>query len=202
MRPMIHPCFVLVCMFLFVGLSVAQPTGPTKKEISSAEYRLKLFEDRVNRAKGKPFAIGHTEKEALEQIKVLVGKYPDNPTVKALFERGKKALMASKGETSEISQEMTAYRDKAAQLIKKFNELSEQKWKELDSELAAKANTVRKPFPQENPEQTDVDEYVGRWIVLEGVRYPMNEFEHQGTRWVYVGKPSTGYYYEIGRAHV
>lgn len=187
--------FLPVFLCCLLSSLLAQNPEPKRQELDSAAYRLKIFEEKVLRAKGKPFSLNNTEKEALAKIRQLREKYPGHPRVEEMFERASKALMTSKGEMFDVTPEMRSFRDKGKKLIDVFHKIGAEEWKKVHEEYAAKEHTITAPFPQANPMESNVEEYTGRWIFLSGVQYPQNEFTMNGNQWLSVGNPATGYYY-------
>ena len=177
------------------GTSAQDAEGPGKLELRGAEHRLEEFEDRVRRAGGKPFRLTHIEEEALRRIKALQVEYPDDPKVLELHERARRALLGSKGEFVDVTEEMLAYRRTAEILREKFAGVAAEELEELEAQIAVEQGGPLAAFPCDNPLQSDMSEFEGKWVLLEDFAYPRNEFSHQGEQFVFVGKPSTGFYY-------
>ncbi|MBR0107516.1 MAG: hypothetical protein IJM07_00155, partial [Pyramidobacter sp.] len=86
----------------------AVDTSQFKKEADFAEHYLKEYEKEVARARGQK-TLYRYEREALTRIRSLMQKYPDNPRVKQLFDRARKAAMRSEGDFIEITPAMVQY---------------------------------------------------------------------------------------------
>jgi len=186
----------MVLMMCFSVLGWAdQGEGPIKREMDGAEYRLKKFERTVELARGKPFKLRHVEQEALRRIKALHKNYPDNPQVKAMVDRARKALIASKGDNLVITQEMLAYRTQTKKMINKFAGEAATDWNTLLAEINSSKNPIMKAFPRPDPRKVGIKNLKDRWFVYEGFSYPGNEFSHEGQQYVFAGKSSTGFYF-------
>lgn len=168
---------------------------PKKQELSGAEHRLKEFEKKVERYKGKSFKLGFQEQETLKLILKLKEKYPTHPQVQDLSQRLNRAIMASKGEMMEVSASVVSFRDNSKKLIQSFWNIGKEEWEKAKFQIMSQDTTIVNPFPIYSPEETDVEDYQGRWVILEGIEYPRNEFKENGVQWLYVGKPNTGYYW-------
>lgn len=186
----------MVLMMCFSVLGWAdQGEGPIKREMDGAEYRLKKFERTVELARGKPFKLRHVEQEALRRIKALHKNYPNNPQVKAMVDRARKALIASKGDNLLITEEMLAYRTQTKKMIKKFSREAESEWNVLFEEIKNSKDPILKAFPRPDPRRISIDDLKDRWFVFEEFSYPENVFKQGGSQYVFAGKPSTGFYF-------
>ena len=192
---------LIICMFL-CGSAQAQETEPRRVDLSGAEIYLIKFENRVKVAEGKAFKLGSEEQQALQQIKDLYQKYPNNPTVKGFFERAKVALSKSKGIGIEITPQMLAYRTTEQEVKDKIAKINIKEWGEYREKIIKDSTFIDKPFPAPSPEDVSMDEMKGRLIILEGFEYPMNEFTNNGINHVFIGSSLQGYYYvqTAGRA--
>ncbi len=187
--------FLLIIFCVTAPVWAVQNKGPGKLELDGAEHRLKKFEQAVERARGKPFKLRYVEQEALRRIKALHKAYPNHPKVKDMVERARAALIASKGKNLEITEEMLAYRDQTKRMIKKFSALADREWNQLLTTIKATENPILKGFPRPDTRRVSLKELENRWFVCTEFVYPGNEFTHDGRQYVFVGKPSTGFYF-------
>jgi len=189
--------FVAVSMIVLLPVysGYAEQDTPPGKELTAADHALKQFEQIVARKKGAPFPLGYTERNALERVAALHKAYPEQEAVKALFERAASALRASKGETQSITDDMLAYRKTGDKLRATFWKLAEKDWEQAAEALAKEPNAMVKAWPRPNPEEVDYEAYLGRPLLLKGLLYPQNQVYDAGVEFLFVGKPSTGYYY-------
>lgn len=177
----------------------ADKDGPSKLELSGAEHRLAGFEEKVRRMRGQPFPLGAIENEALNRIKALTEKYPDDPKVKELFERARKAVIASQGETVEIQPGAASFRENAKKLSELFAAEGEKQFQAFKEKALAEKNAIANAFPPPDPAKVDIDDYVGRTVVLPDFKYPDNEFTYMTSQYCFVGSAVRGYYYvELG----
>jgi hypothetical protein len=168
---------------------------PGKQELSGAKHRLEQFARKVELARGQPMKLGFEENEALERIKRLKEKYPDDPEVEAMFQQARELLIASKGEVIVITPEMTAYRQNEQKLKRTFAETAEKEWGDLCDRAEMSDGYIAKPWPPVDREDATIAEMKGRYIILEDFRYPANQFKDMGREFVYIGAPSRGYYF-------
>ncbi|HSA23981.1 MAG TPA: hypothetical protein P5076_21155, partial [Myxococcota bacterium] len=99
--PRFQPARSVLAWLLALGLGLAGGAAlageaAPKNEVTKAEHFLKKLEDKARRMRGQAFKPGYEEKQALERIKALKEKYPDDTAVEALFQRTRAALMESK----------------------------------------------------------------------------------------------------------
>ncbi|MBQ7249556.1 MAG: hypothetical protein IJS21_05975 [Deltaproteobacteria bacterium] len=160
-------------------------------EVDKAGIFLRDFEKEVERAQGADMGRYFNKQEALSRIKRLAQQYPDDPKVQELVRRASAALMKSKGGYMEITPAMTAYKRNEAELRERFKNQNSAEWQRLIAEKAP----ITKVFPTPDPESVDTMEYLGKYILLEGVRYPANQFIGGTGEYIYFGKPSSGYYF-------
>lgn len=168
---------------------------PGKLELSGAEHRLKLFEDKVQRARGQPMKLGDDEQGALDRIKALKEKYPAHEGVESLFQRARKALLASKGQTQELGPDVLAYRQNEKKLQTMFLNVATSQWDDYRAQLTKTEKLVDKPFPVPSHKDGAIDEMVGKVIVLDDFEYPTNQFADLGREFVFVGGGTKGYYF-------
>ena len=173
----------------------AEKKGPGKLELGGAEHRLEQFEEKLERMRGQPFKLGYVEREALRRIKALHAKYPDHPKVKEIFERARKAIIASKGETVEIKPGAIAFRENAKKLRQLFAAEADKQFRAYLDKVKAQKNAITKAFPPPDPTKTSVSSMEGRTVVIQGFRYPDNEFRSFGSQYCFVGSGARGYYY-------
>ena len=192
----VHLILLLItCMFIGAS-AVAQETEPRRVDLSGAEIYLIKFENRVKVSEGKAFKLGSEEQQALQQIKDLYQKYPNNPTIQDFFKRAKVALSKSKGIAMEITPQMLAYRTTEQEIKDKLSKINIKEWGEYRDKIIDDPAFIEKPFPAPTPENISTeDEMTGRLIILEGFEYPMNEFTNNGISYVFIGSPLQGYYY-------
>jgi len=199
-------CGVLVAASLMVlaGSAVVAATkdGPSKLELDGAEHRMDNFEKKVQRMRGQPFKLSTLETETLKRILALKDKYPDHPKVQELLDRAQKAVMASKGETSDLPQDALAYRENQKKLTKLFFDLAEKEWAAYQQKLKDSGKLLRRAFPPPDYKEAPPEEVVGKYVILEKFTYPSNQFMDVGREFCFVGTPSRGYYYVVlsGRA--
>ena len=160
--------------------------------IGQAEMYLKEFEAEVRRASGGS-GMFRSKDDALSRIMLLNEFAPGDERVKALFERAKKCIIGSTGNAIDITPEMTAYLRNEENLRAIYAKKSEDAWNSLMAEYQDKL--VEKPFPAPDVMNDSVDERVGKYIVLDEVRYPENQFMGVTGEYIHTGKRSTGMYF-------
>lgn len=185
---------ISLCVAWLTAAAGAGETAPAN-DVTKAEHFLAKFEQHVRRAGGKPFPLTYDDKEAVRRVRALKEAYPDDPAVEALFQRTKAALMASKGDLIEITEEMLAYREHEKLLVQQLAALNVEAWKKYRNELAASGELIEKGLPAPDPLHTDPDETIGKTVILEDFRYPDNEFLDVGGQYVFVGSRTQGFYY-------
>ena len=190
---LIYGCCVLLAAAGCV--QAGEGKGPGKLELGGAEHRLKRFEEKVARMRGQPFKLRYVEQEALRRIRALYKKDPDHPKTKELFERARKALVASKGETVEVKKEWLAYRETEKRLKQLFAAEAEKGWQAFKHKALSGDKLIAKAFPPPSHRDVTVDEMTGKLVVLENFEYPSNEFSDLGRQFCFVGSGARGYYY-------
>ena len=160
--------------------------------IQQAEMYLKEFENEIKRAQGAT-GIFRSREDALSRIKILNEFAPDDPRVKDLFQRARNCVIGSTGNFTEITGAMTQYLVNEENIRRLYCEKSENGWKELTAEYADK--TLEKVYPAPDPMNDSMDEVTGKYVILDEVRYPMNQFMGVTGEFIYVGKRSTGMYF-------
>ncbi len=182
----------LLPMLLFcAGIGSAAEKAP-QRDLGYTEYYLKEFEAEVKRAGGNANTLFRNKNEALSRIQSLMKAYPNDPAVKALYDRARAALMMSKGNYQQITPAMVAYLNNEKQLREKYAQLSVAKWNELQQGR----ELITKVFPTVDPLKcTEETNPTDKTIVLPGVKYPDNQFVGASGEYIVVGKPSTGFYF-------
>ncbi len=160
--------------------------------IQQAEMYLKEFEAEVKRANG---ASGNfrSKEDALGRIKILVEFAPNDPRVKELFDRAKACVIGSTGGSSTITDEMLAYLKNEENIKALYAKKSEDGWNALTAEYADKM--LSPVFPAPDVTAVDMDEITGKYVILDEVRYPMNQFMGVTGEFISVGERSTGMYF-------
>ena len=184
---------ITLALLLGLSLGTAQAyAGPAPhSEVAKANIYLTDFEKEVARAQGADMGRYHNRREALTRIRELVRLYPDDPKVQDLMRRASIANMKSKGDFLEITPEMVAYKKNEEALRERFRKMNQDAWQK---QLAEKA-PITKAFPAPDPMQVHVEDYIGKYVVLDNVLYPNNQFIGMSGEYVHVGKPSSGYYF-------
>ncbi len=189
--------FALLFLLCAGGTAIAELDAAVISEIKRAEYFVKQFEDEVRRLSGSISDRLINREEALKRVKSLKERFPDDPDVDALFKRVQAALMRSKGDFIEITPDMLAYRENEKLLKNKLLSLSEELWKETLE--AQKGEKIAKLFPTPDYSKEDLENIVGKIVVIEDVKYPFNQFYGITGEYVHVGTPSRGYWFvDIG----
>ncbi len=160
--------------------------------IGQAEMYLKEFENEVQRANGATGTF-RSKDEALSRIKLLNDFAPNDPRVQDLFERAKKCIIGSTGNFIQVTDEMTAYLKNEENLRAMYAQKSEDAWKSSLAQYQDKL--LEKVFPAPDVLQVSADDYVGKYVLLEEVRYPANQFMGVTGEYIYTGKRSTGMYF-------
>lgn len=160
--------------------------------VQQAEMYLKEFEAEVKRAQGAT-GVFRSKEDALSRIMILNEFAPDDPRVKDLFGRAKACLMGSTGNFTTITDDMTVYLVNEENMRKLYAEKSAAGWAKLKEEYAD--NMVQRVFPAPDPQNDDSEDINGKYIILDEVRYPMNQFMGVTGEFIYVGKRSTGMYF-------
>ena len=178
---------------LFYSQEVLAEDAP-KRQISHAERYLGIFEKKVKRMRGSPFRLDYDANEALRRIKELKKNYPDDASVEALFQRARTALKASKGETFQITEAMLSYQNTEKILVDFIAQRGREQWQTLINDLDAQ-NGVLQAFPMIDPQSPEREQFIGRRVLLDKVRYPDNQFMANGFSYLHVGSASQGFYY-------
>ena len=160
--------------------------------IGQAEMFLREFENEVKRANGAT-GVFRSKDDALSRIKLLHEFAPDDPRVRDMFERARKCIISSTGNYINITPDMTAYLRNEEELRAIYSKKSEQAWNEKLSRYADRL--IDKVYPAPDVLSVRTDDYKGKYLVLDDVRYPANQFMGVTGEYVYTGKRSTGMYF-------
>jgi hypothetical protein len=182
---------------LFAVLSAPWAASAAEKappnDVTKAEFYLKKLEDHARRARGAAFKPGYEDNEALKRIKDLKERYPDDPAVEALFARARTALMGSKGDFVEITPEMLRYRDQEKKIVELFTKAATdqiQAWK-----MRAGARLLAQALPAPGFREPAGRGMPGKFVVLDKLEYPANQFTDLGREFVSWGTPARGMYF-------
>ena len=179
---------LFLSLFLCVG-QVCAAQAPVD-DVRKANIFLTDFEKEVARADGADTRF-FNKQEALTRVQRLAQQYPDDPAVQDLVRRTKAALMRSKGNYIEITPAMIAYKKNEDSMRERFRQMNQQAWEKL---LAA-TTPMTKIFPAPVPEQVNIEDYYGKYVLLPEVRYPENEFIGATGEYIHAGKHSSGFYF-------
>ncbi|MBO7425241.1 MAG: hypothetical protein J6U23_06145 [Clostridiales bacterium] len=160
--------------------------------IQQAEMYLKEFENEVKRAQGGT-PIFRSREDALSRIKILNEFAPNDPRVKELFQRASKCVTGSAGNFKDITDDMIAYLKNEEQFVAEFSKKSEQAWNDLVAQYQDKM--LEKVYPAPDVMNTQLDDMVGKYVVLDDVQYPLNQFLGMTGEFIHVGQRSTGMYF-------
>ncbi len=161
--------------------------------IQQADYYLKEFENEVKRASGASSGIFRSKDDALSRIVILNEFAPNDPRVKDLFERAKKCIIGSTGNFIDITSDMFAYLENEKALREMYAKKSEDGWNRLLAKY--RDNLIEKVFPAPDVLEVPLEEIKGKYVVLDEVRYPSNQFMGVTGEFIYMGKRSTGMYF-------
>lgn len=160
--------------------------------IQQAEIYLKEFEAEVKRANGASGTF-RSKEDALSRIRILSEFAPQDPRVKDLFDRAKNCIMGAAGGSAPITEDMLLYLKNEENIRALYAQKSEDAWKAL---TAAYADRMLSPlFPAPDVTSDDVSGLIGKYVILDEVRYPMNQFMGVTGEFIYVGQRSTGMYF-------
>ncbi len=160
--------------------------------IQQADIYLKEFETEVKRANGAT-GIFRSKEDALSRIMILNEFAPQDPRVKDLFDRARACIIGSTGNFTTITPEMVQYLKNEEELRAIYSEKSERAWNELVSQY--KDRTIEKIWPAPDVREVSMDELTGKYVILDEVRYPMNQFMGVTGEYIHTGKRSTGMYF-------
>lgn len=177
---------------LLVPFAASAQKAPPN-DVTKAEFYLKKLEDHARRARGAAFRPGYEDNEALKRIKALKEKYPDDPAVEALFARARTALMGSKGDFVEITPEMLRYRDQEKKIVGLFTKEATDQIRSWKSRAGARL--LAQPLPAPGFREPAGRGMPGKYVVLDRLEYPANQFTDLGREFVSWGTPARGMYY-------
>jgi hypothetical protein len=166
--------------------------GNLTMRIGQAEMYLKEFEAEVKRASGAT-GIFRSKEDALSRIMILNEFAPDDPRVKALFERARACLIGSTGNFTTITPEMTQYLVNEQKLREMYAKKSEEGWNKILAQY--QDNMLERVFPAPDPSEVSISDLNGKRVILDEVRYPSNQFMGVTGEFIWVGKRSTGMYF-------
>lgn len=183
-----------LALAFLVPLGVAAQTAPPN-DVTKAEFYLMKLEDHARRARGAAFKPGYEDNEALKRIKELKEKYPEDPAVEALFARARAALMGSKGDFIEITPEMLRYRDQEKKIVELFSKEANAQIAAWKAKASAGGKLLAQPLPAPGIREPGASGMSGKYVVLDKVEYPANQFTDLGREYVSWGTPARGLYY-------
>ncbi len=161
--------------------------------ITQAKHYLEQYENEVSRAQGASGYLFPSKEDALGRIKVLVEYAPDNDEIKDMFARAKACVKGGYGNVNTVDDTYTQYLVNEENLRKHYAEISEKAWNELLEKQSAE--TLEKPFPAPDYNEVDIEEILGKIVVLDEIMYPDNQFMGLTGEYIYSGKRSTGMYF-------
>ena len=160
--------------------------------IQQAEMYLKEFEAEVKRAQGAS-GLFRSKEDALSRVMILNEFAPQDPRVQALFKRAKDCVMGSTGNFTTITDDMTVYLVNEENIRKLYAEKSAAAWEKVTADHADEM--IDRVFPAPDYSDVSFEDYIGKYVILDDVRYPMNQFMGITGEFVHVGKRSTGMYF-------
>ena len=160
--------------------------------IQQAEMYLKEYENEVKRAQGGT-PIFRSREDALSRIMILNEFAPNDPRVKDLFERARKCVVGAAGNFKDITEDMLAYLKNEEQLKAEYCQKSEQAWNDLVGQY--KDKLLEKLYPTPDMNEVYLDDLTDKYVILDDVAYPGNQFMGVTGEYIYVGKRSTGMYF-------
>ena len=194
-----HACTALKCAaaaaFAAMRLCAATPEEERAlaRQIGYAEHYVKEFENEVARQRGGEKRVWRGQRDALERVRELKTRHPDDPRVEALFRRVRAALKRSKGDFVEVQPEWTQYLHNEENLRRLVSKLGEEEWKRIVESHAE--GMLEKTFPAPDSAETSVDDLRGKYVLLEDVEYPGNQFYGASGEYICCGKPSSGFWF-------
>ncbi len=160
--------------------------------IQQAEMYLKEFEAEVKRANGAS-GLFRSKEDALGRIMILNDYAPNDPRVKGLFDRARACLLGSTGNFTTITDDMTVYLVHEEELRQMYAEKSEKAWNELVRQYQGRLR--EKLYPAPDAMETSPEEFADQYVILDDVRYPMNQFMGVTGEYIWTGKRSSGMYF-------
>ncbi len=161
-------------------------------QIGITNVYLTEFEKEVQRAKGATVHFFNKE-EALSRVMILNEFAPDDPRVKELFQRARNCVLGASGKFINITSDMVLYLKNEENIRKLYAEKSKKAWDDLLRQY--KDQIIENPFPTPDIKKIQLEDLTGKYLVLDEVMYPMNQFMGVTGEYVYVGKRSTGMYF-------
>ncbi|MCR5331298.1 MAG: hypothetical protein K6E62_08935 [Lachnospiraceae bacterium] len=161
--------------------------------ISQATHYLEEYEKEVARAQGAAGYVFRNKEDALGRIKMLVEFAPEDTRIKDLYARAKACVKGGAGNINEVDPAMTVYLENEENLRKHFADASEKAWNDF---LAANAeNRLEKNFPVPDFKKYTIDDMKDKIVVLDGIRYPDNQFDGADGEYIWSGTRSDGMYF-------
>ena len=160
--------------------------------IQQAEMYLKEFEAEVKRANGAS-GLFRSKEDALGRIMILNEFAPNDSRVKGLFDRARACLLGSTGNFTDITDDMTVYLVHEEELRQMYAEKSEKAWNELTAKY--KDEMLERVFPAPDIRSTPSEEFMHKYVILDEIRYPMNQFMGVTGEFIWTGKRSSGMYF-------
>lgn len=184
---------VLACAAIAMPGRSQADEAQKKRQIGQASFYVREFEQEVERQRGGAKATYRSQKDALERVKNLKSEYPGDEEVEELFRRVKKALKKSKGDYSEVDEAWIAYKNNEENLRKQIAAMAAEEWNKLLAEYGEAV--LPRAFPTPDSAEVTVDDLEGKYVVLDSIEYPANQFYGETGEFVASGKPSEGYYF-------
>ena len=161
--------------------------------IGQATHYLEEYEKEVQRAQGAAGYVFRNKEDALGRIKMLVEFAPEDERVQALYARAKACVKGGAGNINEVDPSMTVYLENEENLRKHFADASEKAWNDF---LAANAaNKLEKNFPVPDFKKFTIEDMKDKIVVLDGIRYPDNQFDGADGEYIWTGTRSDGMYF-------
>lgn len=161
--------------------------------IAQTRRYLEEYEKEVARAQGASGYKFYNKEDALGRIKVLYKFAPDNPEVLDFYERARLCVVGGAGNVSEVDAKYTQYLVNEEQMRARFAEISEKAWNEICASHAEE--TLEKVFPAPDYKDVDIEDMMGKYVILDEIMYPDNQFYGATGEYIYTGKRSTGMYF-------
>lgn len=186
---------VLLAVAFAAGALFAQSDVEQRKtrEIGYADYYVKEFEAEVARQRGGEKQVWRSQRPALEKVRELKQKYPDDPRVEALFQRVKAALKRSKGDYIDVKAEWTAYLHNEENLRELISKLGDEAWNEIVA--AHEGEILPQAYPAPDSAIVGIEELKGKYVILDDVEYPARQFYGASGEYIWCGKPSSGLWF-------
>lgn len=160
--------------------------------IGQAEIYLKEFENEVKRANGGGGNF-RSKEDALSRIMILNEFAPNDPRVQAMFERARNCILGASGNFTDVTDEMTVYLKNEENLRQMYSKKSEDGWNRIVEEY--RERLLAKVFPAPEVRSTPSEELIGKYVILDDIRYPMNQFMGVTGEYIWTGKRSSGMYF-------